>query len=98
MAKECKWIPKEPADPAKVGRLATELGIDSVLAELLVKRGVETFDEARRFFDGCGDDLLRRRFKIMAYPLEFELDRQRGIHAGTVKEPERRLRFIAGDE
>ena len=55
-------------------------------------------DEARRFFDGCGDDLLRRRFKIMAYPLEFELDRQRGIHAGTVKEPERRLRFIAGDE
>ena len=27
MAKECKWIPKEPADPAKVGRLATELGI-----------------------------------------------------------------------
>ena len=50
MAKECKWIPKEPADPAKVGRLATELGIDSVLAELLVKRGVETFDEARRFF------------------------------------------------
>ena len=55
-------------------------------------------DEARRFFDGCGDDLLRRRFRIMAYPLEFELDRQRGIHAGTVKEPERRLRFIAGDE
>ncbi len=50
MAKECKWILKEPADPGKVTRLATEVGIDRVLAELLVKRGVETFEEARSFF------------------------------------------------
>lgn len=50
MAKECKWILKEPADPEKVTRLATEVGIDRVLAELLVKRGVETFEEARSFF------------------------------------------------
>ena len=50
MAKECKWILKEPADPAKVERLSTEVGIDKVLAELLVKRGVETFEEARAFF------------------------------------------------
>lgn len=50
MAKECKWILKEPADPDKVTRLATEVGIDRVLAELLVKRGVETFEEARSFF------------------------------------------------
>jgi len=50
MAKECKWIFKEPADPAKVERLATEVGIDKVLAELLVKRGVETFEQARTFF------------------------------------------------
>ena len=50
MAKECKWIVKDPADPAKVERLATEVGIDKVLAELLVKRGVETFEQARSFF------------------------------------------------
>ena len=50
MAKECKWILKEPADPAKVERLSTEVGIDKVLAELLVKRGVETFEQARTFF------------------------------------------------
>ena len=50
MAKECKWILKEPADPAKVERLATEVGIDKVLAGLLVKRGVETFEQARSFF------------------------------------------------
>ena len=50
MAKECKWVVKEPADPAKVSRLATEVGIDKVLAELLVKRGVETFEQTRSFF------------------------------------------------
>ena len=50
MAKECKWILKEPADPAKVERLSAEVGIDRVLSELLVKRGVETFEQARAFF------------------------------------------------
>ena len=57
MAKECKWILKEPADPSKVDRLATEVGIDRVLAELLVKRGVETFEQARAFFRPSLDDL-----------------------------------------
>ena len=50
MNKECKWRPKEPADPSKVSRLSAELGIDRVLAELLVRRGVETFEQARAFF------------------------------------------------
>ncbi|MBQ1841457.1 MAG: single-stranded-DNA-specific exonuclease RecJ, partial [Bacteroidales bacterium] len=50
MGSEKKWILKDPADPEKVGRLATELGIDRVLAELLVARGVNTFEEARSFF------------------------------------------------
>ncbi len=50
MAKERKWIVKAPADPEKVGRLSTELGIDRVLANLLVARGVETFEQARSFF------------------------------------------------
>ena len=50
MAKEYKWNVMEPADPEKVSRLATEVGIDKVLAELLVKRGVETFEQTRSFF------------------------------------------------
>jgi len=49
-ASERKWIVKEAADPEKVGQLSVELGIDRVLAELLVKRGVETFEQARAFF------------------------------------------------
>ena len=47
---ERKWIVKEAADPQKVSQLSVELGIDRVLSELLVKRGVETFEQARAFF------------------------------------------------
>jgi single-stranded-DNA-specific exonuclease len=54
---ERKWILKNSADPEKVSRLGTELGIDRVLAELLVQRGVETFEEARKFFRPSLDDL-----------------------------------------
>jgi len=50
MAHEKKWTLKEPSDPAKVERLAAELGIDRVLADLLIKRGVETFEQGRSFF------------------------------------------------
>ena len=50
MGAEKKWNLMEQADPAKVEKLATEVGIDRVLAELLVKRGVETFEQARSFF------------------------------------------------
>ena len=57
MAKECKWIIKEQADPAKVDKLSAEVGIDRVLADLLVKRGVETFEQARSFFRPSLSDL-----------------------------------------
>ena len=57
MAKDCKWILGDPAPSDKVGRLATEVGIDRVLAELLVKRGVETFEQARTFFRPSLDKL-----------------------------------------
>ena len=57
MAKECKWIIKQVADPDKVARLSAEVGIDKVLAELLVGRGVETFEQSRAFFRPSLDNL-----------------------------------------
>ena len=57
MNKECKWIVSEAADKAKVDKLSAEVGIDRVLAELLVKRGVETFEQARSFFRPSLSDL-----------------------------------------
>ena len=57
MAKECKWIVKDPAPREKVEKLSAEVGIDRVLADLLVQRGVETFEQARSFFRPSLDDL-----------------------------------------
>ena len=54
---ERKWTVHDSGDPEKVGRLATELGVDRVLAELLVQRGVETFQQARAFFRPSLEDL-----------------------------------------
>ena len=64
MSKSYKWNLSTPADAGKVDRLTAELGIDHVLAELLVKRGVSTFEEARAFFrpslDGLHDPFLMK--------------------------------------
>ena len=47
---EKKWIVKEPGNPALVRQLAQELGIDQVLANLLVQRGITTYEDAMEFF------------------------------------------------
>ncbi len=47
---ERKWIVKEPGNPVLVRQLAQELGIDPVLSNLLVQRGIKSFEEAREFF------------------------------------------------
>jgi len=50
MGTDKKWILKPAADRETVDRLSSELGVDRVLAELLVQRGVNTFEQARAFF------------------------------------------------
>ncbi len=50
LALEKKWIVKEQGNPIVVRHLASELGIDQTLANLLVQRNVNTFDEAKSFF------------------------------------------------
>ena len=42
------WVVREP-DPSRVAALTEALGLDEVVAGLLVSRGVETTEEARRF-------------------------------------------------
>ncbi|MBQ3579499.1 MAG: single-stranded-DNA-specific exonuclease RecJ [Bacteroidales bacterium] len=50
MMKEKRWKLRQDYEIEDVERLARELGVDRVIATLLVERGVRTFDEARRFF------------------------------------------------
>lgn len=45
-----RWKIKSSADSKVVERLSRELGINSILANLLAQRGISTFEEARKFF------------------------------------------------
>ncbi|NVO19804.1 MAG: single-stranded-DNA-specific exonuclease RecJ [Bacteroidetes bacterium] len=45
-----RWLLKDRGDHETVNKLATQLGIDPLLSELLVQRGVTTFDGAKAFF------------------------------------------------
>ena len=57
MAVEKIWKLREGADADNVRQLSSELGVDPVLAELLVQRGVHTFEQARSFIRPSLDDL-----------------------------------------
>ena len=50
MAVDRKWIVKEPGNPALVRQLSAELGIDHVLANLLIQRTIKSYEQAREFF------------------------------------------------
>ena len=52
-----RWVLKERGNPEKVAALSAELGIGPVLAELLVQRDVNTFEEAKDFFRPSLDQL-----------------------------------------
>ena len=51
MSAEKRWVIKPQGDPEKVAALAASLGIAPVLANLLVQRGIETEEDAWRFFN-----------------------------------------------
>ena len=57
MAIEKIWRMREVVDGQTVRQLSSELGVDPVLAELLVQRGVHTFEQARAFFRPNLNDL-----------------------------------------
>lgn len=65
--KEKRWIIREDYDLETVERLAASLGVDKIIATLLVERGVTTFEEARRFFrpglDQIHDPFLMKGMK-----------------------------------
>ncbi len=52
-----RWTLKPKPSSEKVKALATELKVDELIATLLVQRGIETYDNARRFFRPSLEDL-----------------------------------------
>ena len=60
--REYRWtFPRSeltPSDLEKIKKLTDELSVSPVLAEILVRRGVETFDQAKSYFRPSLEDLL----------------------------------------
>ncbi|MFA6950836.1 MAG: single-stranded-DNA-specific exonuclease RecJ, partial [Lentimicrobiaceae bacterium] len=45
-----RWVIKPAGDPLKTSSLAKELNVSEVVAELLVQRGIYTYQQAKSFF------------------------------------------------
>ncbi|MES2592287.1 MAG: single-stranded-DNA-specific exonuclease RecJ [Bacteroidota bacterium] len=54
---EKRWNIKTGGDAATVKQLALELGIDKILANMLVQRGITSFEDAKNFFRPSLDHL-----------------------------------------
>lgn len=54
---EKRWVYKDRGNPNTINHLAEVLGVEPVLATLLVQRGISTFDEAKKFFRPSLTDL-----------------------------------------
>lgn len=52
-----RWTFKPQPDSLKVEALQKALQVDSIVATLLLERGIETYDEAKKFFRPSLDDL-----------------------------------------
>ncbi len=52
-----RWTFKPQPEKEKIEKLAQELNIDPLISTLLIQRGVETFDEAKKFFRPTINDL-----------------------------------------
>jgi len=57
MHAEKRWVVKPAGDAMVVSRISSHLGIDPILANLLVQRGIETPEQASQFFDPKLEDL-----------------------------------------
>lgn len=52
-----RWNYKEAGNPSIVEGLMNSLGIDRILANLLAQRGIETYEQAKKFFRPALEDL-----------------------------------------
>lgn len=52
-----RWSLKPKPSEENSSKLAKELGVDTLIASLLLQRGIETFEAARKFFRPSLDDL-----------------------------------------
>lgn len=78
-----RWTLKPKPDPDTVTKLASQLGIDIPVASLLAQRGIENYEEAKKFFRPSLDDLhdpfLMKDMDLAITRLEQAIDREENI-------------------
>ncbi|MGB5393043.1 MAG: single-stranded-DNA-specific exonuclease RecJ [Lutimonas sp.] len=78
-----KWIFKPSPEKEKIEQLSRELGIDQILAKLLVMRGVDDFDKAKKFFrpslDDLHDPLLMKDMQKAVDRIEMAIEKEEAI-------------------
>ncbi|MEN8122239.1 MAG: single-stranded-DNA-specific exonuclease RecJ [Bacteroidota bacterium] len=47
---ESKWVFKPESETEKIEKLSKEINVNNTIANMLIQRGIETFDEAKAFF------------------------------------------------
>jgi len=52
-----RWTLKPKPEPKKIADLASKLGVDKAISELLLQRGIENFEDAKTFFRPSWSDL-----------------------------------------
>ena len=81
--KDKQWIIRNDYDLETVERLAAAIGVDKIIATLLVERGVTTFEEARRFFrpslDQIHDPFLMKGMKQAVERIDEAIRKQERI-------------------
>jgi len=56
---EKRWVLKEQGDASEVAQLSNDLGIDKVLANLLIQRGVKNIRTSKILFSSLARNALR---------------------------------------
>ena len=50
MERKVNWVINKDVNKEEALKLSKELNIDFIIAEMLVKRGIRTFDQSKQFF------------------------------------------------
>ena len=54
---DSRWTLKPSPDPSKIQSLQEDLGVNKLIASILVQKGIDTFQKAKRFFRPSLEDL-----------------------------------------
>jgi single-stranded-DNA-specific exonuclease len=78
-----RWTLKPIPEKEKITKLAKELSVDDLVAQLLIQRGIETFDEAKKFFRPSITDLhnpyLMKGMELAVKRIEEAIENQENI-------------------